>query len=421
MANKYGFSSVNKQLGVKSTTSSPNTNSTAIAPTVISARVTDIILDNQHPQFETLGGFSCIGTIFYEMVEGASLSFTGGNTALPLLPYMKNYPLVNELVLLFLVPSNKVGQQSNVKQYFYLNPISIWNSPHMNGYPNLLDTITTQNTENKSYQQIEDGQTRKSTEEEVDYNFNSPVVGGTFVERSNLHPLLAFAGDIIVEGRWGNSLRVGSTAKTDNILFTNNWSDVGENGDPITILRNGQPTDAADNGFTPIIEDINKDLSSVYLTSKQTIPLDSPITSFAAFKNPPQAVTTFSGSQVMINSDRLVFNTKANDIILNSFQNVSISGVKSIGIYSQEGDISLQPSRGKVRLGDYNANQSVILGDNFMEDFQDLLKKLRNLCQLLTGEPKLYISGGAAGSAKTTINLMLDNIDSYTSKIVKSI
>ena len=255
MANKYGFSSVNKQLGVKSTNSSPNSNPT-VTPTVISARVTDIILDDQHPQFEVLGGFSCIGTIFYEMVEGASLSFSGGNTALPLLPYIKNYPLVNELVLLFLVPSNKVGQQSNVKQYFYLNPISIWNSPHMNGYPNLLDTTTTQNTENKNYQQIEEGQTRKSTKEEVDYDFNSPVVGGTFVERSNLHPLLAFAGDIIVEGRWGNSIRIGSTAKTGNILFNNNWSDVGENGDPITILRNGQPSDAPDNGFTPIIEDI---------------------------------------------------------------------------------------------------------------------------------------------------------------------
>ena len=420
MANKYGFSSVNKQLGVKSTNSSSNPNPT-VTPTVISARVTDIILDDQHPQFEVLGGFSCIGTIFYEMVEGASLSFTGGNTALPLLPYIKNYPLVNELVLLFLVPSNKVGQQSNVKQYFYLNPISIWNSPHMNGYPNLLDTTTTQNTENKSYQQIEEGQTRKSTKEEVDYNFNSPIVGGTFVERSNLHPLLAFAGDIIVEGRWGNSIRVGSTAKTGNILFNNNWSDVGENGDPITILRNGQPSDAPDNGFTPIVEDINKDLSSIYLTSKQTIPLDSPITSFAAFSSPPETITTFSGSQVIINSDRLVFNSNSSDIILNSFQNVSISGVRSIGIYSQEGDISLQPGRGKVRLGDYNANQSVILGDNFMEDFQDLLKKLRNLCQLLTGEPKLYISGGAAGSVKTTINLMLDNIDSYTSKIVKSI
>ena len=61
------------------------------------------------------------------------------------------------------------------------------------------------------------------------------------------------------------------------------------------------------------------------------------------------------------------------------------------------------------------------MGDNFIEDYQDLLKKIRNLCQLLTGEPKLYISGGAAGSVTTTINLMLDNLDSYTSKIVKSI
>ena len=71
--------------------------------------------------------------------------------------------------------------------------------------------------------------------------------------------LLAFAGDIIVEGRWGNSIRFGSTAKTDNIIYTNNWSNTGDNGDPITILRNGQPIDSPDNGFTPIIEDINKD------------------------------------------------------------------------------------------------------------------------------------------------------------------
>jgi len=418
MANKYGFSSVNKQLGVKTLTSNAPKGT---AQMVISARVTDIVLDNKHPDFEVLGGFSSIGTIFYEMVEGASLTKLGENTALPLLPYMKNYPLVNELVLLFLVPNNKVGKQSNVKQYFYLNPISIWNNQHMNGYPNLLDVPTTQNTEGKSYQDIESGQTRKSTDETIDYDFNSPLVGGTFVERSNIHPLLAFAGDIIVEGRWGNSIRFGSTAKTDNPNFENNWSNTGENGDPITIIRNGQPIDASGEGFIPIVEDINNDLSSLYLTSTQTIPLNSPITSFPAFSSPPESMASYSGSQVMISSDRLVFNTKSDSIILNSFQNVSISGVKSVGIYTQEGDITLQPSRGKIRLGDQNANQSVILGDNFMGDFQNLLKKLQTLCQLLTGEPKLYLSGGAASSTKTQISMMLNNIENYTSKIVKSI
>lgn len=420
MANKYGFSSVNKQLGVKSPTNSNSTPNTS-PQNIITARVTDIILDDQHPDFETLGGFSSIGTIFYEMVEGASLSFSGGNTALPLIPYMKNYPLVNELVLLFLVPNNQVGQQANVKQYFYLNPIAIWNNQHMNGYPNLLDVPVTQNTENKNYQDIEGGQTRKSTDEEINYDFNSPLVGGTFIERSNIHPLLAFAGDIIVEGRWGNSIRFGSTAKTDNIIYTNNWSNTGDNGDPITILRNGQPIDSPDNGFTPIIEDINKDKSSLYLTSTQTIPLNSSISGFPSLKNPPEALTSFSGSQAILNSDRLVFNTKADSIIFNSIQNVSINSVKSVGIYSQEGDVTLQPSKGNVKLGDFNANQSIILGDNFMSDFETLLKKLQTLCQLLSGEPKLYISPGAASSVKTQVSIMLNNIQNYTSKIVKSI
>jgi len=123
----------------------------------------------------------------------------------------------------------------------------------------------------------------------------------------------------------------------------------------------------------------------------------------------------------MLNSDRLVFNSKADSIIFNSQKTISLTSIQSLGLYSQDGDIILQSGRANIRLGDANANQSIILGDNFIEDFQDLLKKLRNLCQLLTGEPKLYISGGAASSVKTTINLMLDNLDSYTSKIVKSI
>jgi hypothetical protein len=419
MASKYGFSSINKQLGVKSNSNSSPAGG-AVSP-VISARVTDIILNDEHPSFSELGGYSSIGTIFYEMVEGASTTTPGGNTAPPILPYMKNYPLVNELVLLFLVPSNKVGNQSNNKSYFYLNPISIWNNQHMNGYPNLLDSTSTQATENKSYQQIEEGQTRKSTDETVDYSFNSPTTGGTFVERSNIHPLLAFAGDIIIEGRWSNSIRFGSTAKTDSLLFGNNWSNSGENGDPITILRNGQPTDVVDNGFIPIVEDINKDLSSLYLTSKQTIPLISPITSFPAFTTPPESITSFAGSQVILNSDRLLFNTKADSIIFNSSQHISISSVQSVGMYSKEGDITIQPSKGKVKLGDINASQSVILGDNFIDDFQNLLNKLNLLMTSLSAEPLLFLSSGTAASVKTQISLMLINLKNYKSKIVKAI
>ena len=81
----------------------------------------------------------------------------------------------------------------------------------------------------------------------------------------------------------------------------------------------------------------------------------------------------------------------------------------------------LQTTKNKIRLGDSNANQSVILGDKFMSDFSDLLKKLQILCTTLSTEPKLYLSGGPANSTKSQISLMLNNLNDYTSKIVKAI
>ena len=425
MANKYGFSSVNRQVNFQDSKGlQVSSQIEEINKKFIYARVVDIILNERHPKFEELGGWSSIGTIFYLDVEVSTNSLNNSLIAKPLLSNSKNYPLVNEFILLFKLPNNQIFfNESNDTSYFYLNPISIWNNPHLNAYPNIELSSTTQPSEQKSYQAIEQGQTRKSSSETINYSYNSPLAGGTFVERSNIHPLLAFAGDIITEGRWGNSIRFGSTAKSDSILYGNNWSNTGENGNPITIIRNGQPEDTSEEGYLPIVEDINKDLSSIYLTSNQEIPLKTTITNNPSIRdNSLESLGSYQGSQVMLNSSRLVFNANSTgSMLLNSEGAISLTSVYTVGIYSQEGDISLQSGRGTIRLGDYNANQSIILGDNFMFDFQDLLKKLRNLCQLLVGEPELVLSTGAAGSVKTTINLMLDNIDSYTSKIVKSI
>ncbi len=424
MAHKYGFASVNSQLNSgRDNQSVVQQQIDALASNMISARVTDIILDDQHPEFENNGQWGGVGTIFFEAVEGSpSLSSDIPSIATPLIPYLKNYPLVNELVLLFFVPNNSVNLNSNTKQYFYINPISIWNHPHLNAYPNLQSSGQVQPSQQKSYQAIEQGQTRKSSNEEIEYSYNSPLVGGTFIERSNIHPLLSFAGDIITEGRWGNSIRLGSTAKTDSILYGNNWSDTGEDGNPITIIRNGQPDDSSEEGYLPIVENINKDLSSIYLTSNQTIPLNTEITNNPTIKNNiPESIGSYEGSQVLINSNRLVFNTKADSIILNSQSTISLTSINTVGIYSQEGDIVLQSAKNNVRLGDSNASQSLVLGDTFMDDFEKLLKKIQSMCQLMQGEPKLYLSTGAAGSVKTQASFMLNNIKNYKSKIVKSI
>lgn len=425
MAHKYGFASVNSQLNTgRDNQSTTQQQLNTLASSMISARVTDIILDDQHPKFSAYGGWNSIGTIFFEAVEGSPIiSSKISKIASPLIPYLKNYPLVNELVLLFLLPNNQVNLGSNTKNYFYLNPIAIWNTPHLNAYPNLQSTSQTQPSQQKSYQAIEQGQTRKSSDEEVEYAYNSPLVGGTFVERSNIHPLLAFAGDIITEGRWGNSIRFGSTAKSDSILYGNNWSNTGENGNPITIIRNGQPTDASKEGYLPIVEDINKDLSSIYLTSNQEIPLKTTITNNPSIKdNTPESLGSYQGSQVMLNSSRLVFNANSTgSMLLNSEGAISLTSINTVGIYSQEGDVVLQSSKNNIRLGDATASESVVLGDTFLDDLADLLRKLQTLGQTLSTEPKIYVSGGPASSVKTQASKMLDNINNYKSKIVKSI
>jgi hypothetical protein len=99
-------------------------------------------------------------------------------------------------------------------------------------------------------------------------------LGVTFNDNNTIknQPLLPYEGDIIYEGRFGNSIRLGATVKNANLA--NTWSTEGTNGDPITIIRNGQGQPVDSDPFATTIEDINKDDSSIYLTSNQKIVLE---------------------------------------------------------------------------------------------------------------------------------------------------
>ena len=90
----------------------------------------------------------------------------------------------------------------------------------------------------------------------------------------NIKPLLPYEGDTIIEGRFGNSIRFGSTNISDKIPKENKnrWSNEGNAGDPIIIIRNGQRTEDINNkGWQHTLEDIDKDASSIYITSNQQL------------------------------------------------------------------------------------------------------------------------------------------------------
>ena len=98
MINRTGFNALNKNL------SSPNGGQNSFPPldnTVISGRVTDIVLDENHPKFNEVGGLNGIGTIFYEL--NSIISSEDSKTAKPLHPQNKTFPIINEIVLLLVI------------------------------------------------------------------------------------------------------------------------------------------------------------------------------------------------------------------------------------------------------------------------------------------------------------------------------
>lgn len=414
MGSKFGLGNF-----VSNNTTSINSSKPTLDDRFQTFRVKDIILDNTHPKFREYGEWNGIGTIEFEPIDVNAGGDIINPTATPLIPYLKNYPLVNEIVLIFRLTDRNIDQVSGTTSYYYLNPLSLWNHPHHNAYPNVIHSTQVPESQQKDYQSIEQGSVRRVTDNSTEINLNSPKIGGTFIEKTNIHPLLPFAGDNILEGRFGNSIRLGNTSKTKGTI-KNNWSGAGENGDPITIIRNGQPETSSEEGWIPLTENINKDLSSIYLTSKQKLPLLTDITSFPAISSEqPTEVSSYNKNQIILSSGRLVFSTNSDHLLLNSKKSISLSSNEDIALYSKKGNINVQANL--VKLGDVSADQSLVLGDNFIEQFDFLLNSLSLLCESLTSEPQLGPSSISAAATKTVIEKILSSKDSFLSKITKTI
>ncbi len=228
-------------------------------------RVIDIILDINHPLASDYGNYDAVGTIFYVDLEGNNpeINPKDASTASPLFSHLKYYPLINEIVLILSTNDKNFYNDKQITTY-YLPQINMWGHPHHNALPTVkgLESGQTLN----DYQQTEAGLVRKVEDGGTDIN-----LGNYFNEQINIKPLLPYEGDMILEGRFGNSIRFGSTNISNDISNPNGWSNSGNTGDPITIIRNGQSSNLDEKGWLPTTEDINGDVSSIYLTSNQRI------------------------------------------------------------------------------------------------------------------------------------------------------
>jgi hypothetical protein len=354
-------------------------------PSFIPVRVVDIVLNETHPRFIEVGEWNGIGTIFYNSVTDPTTQNNTGNQARPAFSNIKQFPLINEIVYLFSLPLPNSQEEFDSQGNYYFTPINIWNSQHHNAVPNGLVLNAEQAPD---YQQTQAGNVRRVQDDGTEI-----FLGDTFVEEPDIHPLLPFEGDLIYEGRWGNSIRFGSTVTGSS----NDWSVTGSNGDPITIIRNGQNPNIPTDGWVPTVENINGDLSSIYLTSTQKLPLQASSTNYNSYSsNPPTTPDQFAGKQLILNSGRLVFNTTTDHLLLTSKKSINLNAIE--GVYVDTPNVVLNST--SIKLGSKDATESLMLGDKTIALLGDVLDQLISVVNDLGQLAAKPVVGGAAPDPK---------------------
>lgn len=373
----FGFSSVYSSFNPNKNNGFNTSIASQLGGLITPVRVINILLDDSDPViFNSLGGWNAIGAIQYELVENP-LVFNENNIAFPINPNNKNFPLINEIVYIITLPNTAIGESNVSKRSYYINNIGLWNHPHHNAYPTLPNNLPP--SQRKDYEQTTLGSVRRVTDNSTEIN-----LGKTFKERANIHPLLPFEGDIIHEGRWGNSIRLGSTVK--NTFRNNNWSSNGNDGDPIVIIRSGQGNQTKE-GWLPITEDINNDESSIYLASTQKVPLNASSIDYTSYTTPPTTPNQYAGAQIILNSGRLVFNSWNDHILLSSAKSINLNSQESVNIDTKK----FITQADKIFLGKEDlATEPLLLGNTTAQLLRNLtssVKELANALQLLKSAP----------------------------------
>ena len=359
-------------------------------------RVKDIILDQNHPKFKEYGEWAAIGLIFIEDITLPTTTPTI-STAYPLFPNIKQYPLLNEIVTVLSLPSTDLEQNTNSSRLYYLPPINVWGSQHHNAIPGSSNLSPSQQ---KDYQQTEAGSTRKVTDGGTEIN-----LGNTFTEQLNINPLQPFEGDYILEGRFGNSLRFGSS----------------QGKDPITKIRNGQGSQTNE-GWTTVEENIQEDKASIYLTSTQQISLQPNTFNYNSYSTSPESVSQYSKPQILLNSGRITLNANQDHILLSAAKSVNLNSQDSVNIDSKNQVVINSP---QILLGDKSATEPLLLGNKTVDLLRDVLTALQStltqlqvLVSLPPGAPfaPLNIQSAVANQTITKALATLETLKSLNNK-----
>lgn len=230
----------------------------------------------------------------------------GEEWASPADPSIVNVPLYGEQVLIISAPSG-VTEDSKKDKYFYIQIVNTHGLINNSILPFLQDSTTKGGNYNSDAISV--------------VNPGKPPTQLSFEEKE-VFPIQSYQGDIIRQDRFGSSLRFSSTILNIGDYEKKPFWKGSKVGEPFIALTAGLKGD----GDYYTIEDPNLDKSFIYLTT------DQKITKFTLGQQRigtgTQPIGTYDKPQVVISSDRLVLNSKKDEIVLVSNKDVKVSTPK---------------------------------------------------------------------------------------------
>jgi hypothetical protein len=254
----------------------------------------------------------------YKIFVATTTGLTGNTIeAYPLDMTSKKIPVIGEQVMVVLGSNADANSQkrSSVRNY-YISTVGIQSNINHNALPRLnIKSATSLGNLDGAFAGIP-----AQTSTPLAHKF-----GNGFVELKNLSQLQPYLGDVIFEGRFGQSIRFGytprNTKRTDNLVngatLEPTWTSTNPEA-PITIIRNGAGFSRGYNKF--VVEDINRDDSSIYLTSKQKLQIKTRPFSVGVI---PSGI--YQNSQAVITSDRVLINSKNDGVLISGETGVYVS------------------------------------------------------------------------------------------------
>ena len=264
---------------------------------------------------------------------------------------------------------------------------------------NSESSVEESSTQNKS----KDYQQKKQTNISTTTNSSQKTKPSEYKINEKIKFLKPKNGDTVLSGRVGNTIRFSEFFLTED----------DKTSSPSIFIRNKQNPELDDKKIGELIEeDINKDGTSIYLTSgKVKVPFKETIEKTkVAFKEYPTS-DNLKGDQLWINSDRIIISAKANEFIIFSKGNTgvitdgnySIDAEKEVYIHNKnnitihsEGanQIFLNSDNGKIYLGknsgegDAGASvQKMVLGGELVKVLEDLIDAITKQVYLTPAGP----------------------------------